>query len=624
MLEKITENLYLFEDTCNVYVVKDGTGALLVDFGSGKVLDHLSEIGVTQVDWILHTHHHRDQCQGDHLANERGIPIAVPAQERSYFDEVEVFWGSRQIYDIYDVRNTFFTLAKSVRTSQVLADYETFAWGPYSFFVQPTPGHSLGHIALIAQIDGKKVGFSGDLISAPGKVQTLYDLQYNYGQGDGTDYMIYSLSKMRDRGTDMLCPSHGRPFDDTAAGLLALESKFRDYMAHRFGIQTPTLDVRPYSVLPHLVHIPGCSNTWIVISDSGKALFVDYGSPSRTFMYSFDVLFEAGNRLRPLEHNLDILRDSFGMKQIDLAMPSHYHDDHVNGLPYLQQHHGAKVWCYENMTDILTHPHAYKLGCTFPAPLEVERSLGQGETIQWEEFEFQVFHTPGHADYHMAMFGEIDGKRVAFSGDEVGLRDKSYVSNNIWRNHVHANSHEITGKLYLEHQPELTCPGHNGPFETGPDDWKGFHSWCMTEQKHWRALAAPDNLEEALFPDQVFLYPYQPPAAPGEQVRMQVWFESIRSESSTLEYELVLPDGWEAQPSKGTVTAAGGGKKEIVDFLLKVPSAQTTTYRRQTIVLDATIDGVYRGQLAEAVVDLRPELDWDTGGEQRRSSAADA
>ena len=64
-------------------------------------------------------------------------------------------------------------------------------------------------------------------------MQTLFDLQYNYGQGDGTDYMIYSLSKMRDRGSDMLCPSHGRPFGETAAGLLALETKFRDYMAHR-------------------------------------------------------------------------------------------------------------------------------------------------------------------------------------------------------------------------------------------------------------------------------------------------------------------------------------------------------------------------------------------------------
>ncbi|MBQ35534.1 MAG: hypothetical protein CME04_04030 [Gemmatimonadaceae bacterium] len=102
----------------------------------------------------------------------------MPAHERSYFEEVEVFWGSRQIYDIYHVRQTFFTLAQSVRTAGVLEDYETFSWGSCRFFIQPTPGHTLGHIALVAEIDGLRVGFSGDLIAAPGKVQTLYDLQY--------------------------------------------------------------------------------------------------------------------------------------------------------------------------------------------------------------------------------------------------------------------------------------------------------------------------------------------------------------------------------------------------------------------------------------------------------------
>ncbi len=38
---KITENLFLFEDTCNVYVVRDGGSCILIDLGSGQVLDHL-------------------------------------------------------------------------------------------------------------------------------------------------------------------------------------------------------------------------------------------------------------------------------------------------------------------------------------------------------------------------------------------------------------------------------------------------------------------------------------------------------------------------------------------------------------------------------------------------------
>lgn len=623
MLEKLSENLYLYRDTCNVYVVRDGQKALLIDFGSGSVLDEIAEIGISQVDWILHTHHHRDQCQGDHLANERKIPIAVPSHELPYFEEVEVFWGSRQIYDIYDVRQTFFTLAKSVRTTRVLEDYETFEWGATRFFIQPTPGHTLGHIALVAEIDGERVGFSGDLIAESGKVRTLYDLQYAYGAGDGCDYMVYSLAKLRDRGCDVLCPSHGDPMRETSSALKSLEDKIRDYMKHRWGIDQPTHDIVPRAITPHLLQIPGCSNTWIVVSDSGKALFVDYGSQSFTFMYSFNIMFEAGNRLRMQEHNLNLLKTNFGVEKIDLALPSHYHDDHVNGLPYLQRHHDTRVWCFENMVDIMRHPHGYKLGCTYPEPISVERGLAQGESFTWEEYEFQVFHTPGHADYHMAMFGEIDGKRVAFSGDEVNQRQEGqFASNNIWRNHVHANSHEITGRLYLEHQPELTCPGHGGPFEMGPEHWDGFNAWCLKEQAHWRDLAAPENLEEAVYPDYVFLYPYQAPVSPGGEVRMQVWFENIFEHTSTLEYRLVLPEGWAAEPKRGTLTAAKGEKK-IFDFVLRVPANQSTTYRRQAFTLDATVDGRYLGQLAEAVVDLRPELDWGTNGASPRRSAAD-
>src|SRR5580704_3380642 len=58
-LTRISSNLYVLRDTCNVYVLKDGNRALLIDFGSGHVLTLLGQIGVSQVDAILHTHHHR-------------------------------------------------------------------------------------------------------------------------------------------------------------------------------------------------------------------------------------------------------------------------------------------------------------------------------------------------------------------------------------------------------------------------------------------------------------------------------------------------------------------------------------------------------------------------------------
>jgi len=64
-------DLYRWTDTCNVYVLRDGDAALLIDLGDGSVLDHLGAIGVKRIEWVLFTHHHREQCQGAAAAGGR-------------------------------------------------------------------------------------------------------------------------------------------------------------------------------------------------------------------------------------------------------------------------------------------------------------------------------------------------------------------------------------------------------------------------------------------------------------------------------------------------------------------------------------------------------------------------
>ena len=85
----VAPNVFVWLDTCNVYVIKDGASAILIDIGDGLVLDALSQIGVTTVEWVLYTHHHREQCQGHpklagHAVASRGGKIAVPAHERVF------------------------------------------------------------------------------------------------------------------------------------------------------------------------------------------------------------------------------------------------------------------------------------------------------------------------------------------------------------------------------------------------------------------------------------------------------------------------------------------------------------------------------------------------------------
>jgi len=57
---KNAPDLFTWTDTCNVYVLRDGDAALLINIGDGTVLEHLSEIGVKRIEWLLFTNHHRE------------------------------------------------------------------------------------------------------------------------------------------------------------------------------------------------------------------------------------------------------------------------------------------------------------------------------------------------------------------------------------------------------------------------------------------------------------------------------------------------------------------------------------------------------------------------------------
>src|SRR4051812_39190616 len=88
----ILPNLWLYRDTCNVYVLRDADRALLIDLGSGDVLRHLPEVGVNRVEWVLYTHHHREQCQGHPRLASPGTSVAAPALEAGLFTDPAAYF----------------------------------------------------------------------------------------------------------------------------------------------------------------------------------------------------------------------------------------------------------------------------------------------------------------------------------------------------------------------------------------------------------------------------------------------------------------------------------------------------------------------------------------------------
>jgi len=258
--------------------------------------------------------------------------------------------------------------------------------------------------------------------------------------------------------------------------LVDLISKMRGWFEAYAPGTGLTIENKPFAVTPHLICAHQATSTfYALISDSGKALFVDYGSASGNFFASHNAATAVTDRMRFVEHTISYLKAHYGMKAVEVAMPSHMHDDHLNGFPYLVRHHGAKIWCYDNMVDVLQNPRGYNLGCILTEPIKVDQAFRHGETFKWEEFEFRVFHSPGHTEYQMALFIDMDGARVAFTGDAFFPRAEAPAQlrhNLIFRNWVENDSHLKSIRTIMEHQPTLVAPGTANLSSVTKRTWK--------------------------------------------------------------------------------------------------------------------------------------------------------
>ena len=606
-ITRLSDNLYVLEDTCNVYLVRDGNHGLLIDFGSGRILDLLPQLGITRIDWVLHTHHHRDQCQGDFKAAERSIPIAVPAHEKHLFADAENFWRNRRVFHLYYVRNDFNTITEDIPVAAVLQDYGTFKWGNRDIFVLPTPGHTLGSVTLVVDIDGKRTAFAGDLLHSPGKILNLWDTQVTYGGAEGIDLGAYSLARLREQKPALLCPSHGAPMPDPDKAIEQTVDRLVEYYKFQTG-NNPSLSFRGYAVSPHLIaHHLTTSSFYAILSRSGKAMFIDYGSASGLHFASFERATSVSDRIRFVEHNIEDLRARFGMQSIDVAMPSHMHDDHLNGFPHLSRRYGTRIWCYENMVDILENPRGMNLGCILGEPIKVSRSFRTGEHFKWEEYDFEVTHSPGHTEYQMALFVTIDGARVAFSGDaffQPSDPTQGVLRHNlIFRNHVESDSHIKSIRNLIEHEPAVIAPGHGRPFLVSREELLATEQKMRQQERVFGGLIADPDANFGLDPSWCSIYPYQMIIKPGDVATAEIRVRNYRKAPIRMEVALVAPLEWRIEPDvlRFQVPEAS---MEAQAFRLQVPRDWHPASPRFAIAADVVCDGRYLGQITEAVVDF--------------------
>ena len=615
---QISERIFRWTDTCNVYCVTSGDRGLLIDAGSGAVVDHLEEIGVRQVEWVLHTHHHRDQCWGTGRLKDHGARVAVPEHERHLFEQVELFWRHKRVYDNYNDRNSFFSLAENVAVDADLQDYETFRWRDVELEIVPAKGHTHGSSMLIGRIDDQRVAFTGDLLGAGGVLYQYHAIEYGYGDQQGALFTLESLQALRRHAPELALPSHGDLIEDPVGDCSRLEERLialarlgagMRFMGRDGGHGLDLLpDPRFTQVSRHLLWggPQTCSNFYVLLSESGKACFIDYG---HSFAAHMGVAQERedGDTMRFVVHHLDELRETYGVSEIDLVLVTHIHDDHTVGIPYLVRHEGARVWALDEVAQVLEDPAGWcSTPCTLPRPIPIERKLRDGERFAWEEYEFEVHHAPGQTEFHSVLATQIDGQKVAFTGDNVflelapghtGEMTTQLYQTTVLRNSLQLWMHRRCADVMDLVAPDLVCPGHRELISWDARRAVEYRDFIARKERVVRALLdEPADVGVDLW--WARLVPYLRSVEPGEACIYRLLLRNNAERRVRLEARLLVPDGWSADPSYQFLDLDAGARGELTLSATAPAHADV----RRILTAEIRVDGESRGPVAEALV----------------------
>lgn len=609
-LSEVGPGIFRVADTCNVYVVvaEDGPPgrrqACAVDFGSGLVLDHLAELGVGRITDVLMTHHHRDQGQGLPRAVEHGCRIHVPPVEQDLFAEVAEFWRTRQLRNDYVVRQDKFSLLDDVPVHAVVPEYRTAQYAGTSVRVLPTPGHSTGSVSYLIERAGQRFAFTGDLIHSPGKVWSLAATQWSYTENEGPAMTVLSCYQLLDQEPSVLLPSHGEPMQQAPAALQSLVRNMQAYVDARRPRPWDLRDrlQRPFEALTEhlLFNRTSLACSYVLVSASGAALLFDYGYDLTTGLPSGT---DRASR-RPWLASLPALRREHGVTTIEVAVPTHYHDDHVAGMNLLREVEGTEVWAPEHIAPILSEPSVHDLPCLWYDPIPVDRVLPVGRSFRWHEYQITVHELPGHTLFAAAYEFEVDGVRVLVTGDQQdggGVPGERHeILNYQYRNRFRIEDYRDSAALYRQVAPRLMVSGH------WPPRWVDeAYLDLLTEAGEELVQLHHDLLplaEHDLGADGIAarIMPYFCTVAPGAAVPLTIAVRNPFPEPRHATLRLVTPVGWLARPEVVEVLLPPATWHEVnMEAIVGGPAV-----RRNRLAVDVTIGELRLGQHAEALVDV--------------------
>jgi glyoxylase-like metal-dependent hydrolase (beta-lactamase superfamily II) len=195
---------YSHSNDCNIYLIDGGTEMALIDTGGGAgaiaIVDNIKSFGFDpkKIKIAFNTHSHFDHILGNKKIRElTGCKIAAHVAEAQAIEKLD------PLLVLTDMAKEQGLEINTTNVDLSLKDGDFLKIGSYSLEIIHTPGHTPGGISIFTEIEGNRILFSGDTVSAQGK------LGFINGPGFNLKEWKESLAKLVKLKIDILLPGHG-------------------------------------------------------------------------------------------------------------------------------------------------------------------------------------------------------------------------------------------------------------------------------------------------------------------------------------------------------------------------------------------------------------------------------
>lgn len=397
---------------------------------------------------VLLTHHRRDAIDSADGVFTNETQVYAPETERDLIENPQAFWESfwtKRFHD-YSQQSTK-VLTKSVKVAQWTKEGDEFTVGGIRFRVIDTPGFTRGAVSYLANIDGKQVAFTGDLIYGDGQLLDLYSFQDAipeakiggyHGHASRLALLIPSLKKVAALQPDLIIPARGpairEPQESIEKLIDRVEAYYRNYLSTNalnwyFKEERMTIKGRrvlgeeaDVKLMPYSVYDD--TPDWIWENSTSRMLISDDG-------HGF--LFDCGYQ-RVIDGVKQLMKDGF-VKKVDGIFVTHYHDDHTNMVQAASEEFGCPIYAIKEYEDILETPGAYHMPATTDKAMKDVTGLKSGHRMKWKEFDLEFQFYPGQTIYHGALLVRRNGGTpYYFVGDAFspsGMDDYCLLNRNL-------------------------------------------------------------------------------------------------------------------------------------------------------------------------------------------------